>query len=68
MHHKSIESQLVYTKPSPEKIRNALNTAAAAPPDLASIDYESELLSYNWRSDPLKIFAPWKLGLESSFN
>lgn len=62
MHHKSIESQMVYTKPTPEKINASLqaafrfNQGRGAPIDVSALE------TYEWRSDPLKIFAPWNLG------
>ena len=64
MHHRSIESQLAYTKPPPEKVSQALTAAAARfNTDDPRLRIEpSALETYEWKSDPLKIFAPWNLG------
>ncbi|WP_187144421.1 tyrosine-type recombinase/integrase [Microvirga massiliensis] len=62
MHHHSIESQMVYTRPSPEKITRALNAVAGfesgKPPESLTNEFEP----YDWACDPLKLFAPWNLG------
>ncbi|WP_210165042.1 site-specific integrase [Methylosinus sp. PW1] len=60
MHHKSIESQLVYTKPSFERIKNMLDAASNFDSDN---DYvippNNGILDYHWKSDPLNLFAHW---------
>lgn len=63
LHHRSIEAQLAYTKPSPQRIAEQLNAAlessSATGTSVLGLKHNSE---YHWRSDPLKIFAPWALG------
>ncbi|KRA98165.1 hypothetical protein ASD83_14040 [Devosia sp. Root685] len=62
MHHKSIESQLVYTKPSVGKVTEALEKLSRSDgvplPDLATDLQWGQV----WRSDPLNILSSWNLG------
>ncbi len=63
MHHRSIESQLIYTKPSTERVRQMLEAASRFNSDDGFVlPGNNGLLEYNWRSDPLKLFSPWNLG------
>jgi integrase len=63
MHHRSILSQLAYTKPSPQRAIEALEAARRFNAPGHSVGLEPSMLqNYQWRSDPLGIFAPWNLG------
>lgn len=63
MHHKSIESQVGYTKPSADRVRQMLEAASQFDSDTGFVfPDDNGLLGYNWRSDPLRLFAPWHLG------
>lgn len=63
MHHQSIESQLIYTKPSAGRVREMLEAASQFNSDeIFAIPENEGFMDYNWKSDPLKLFAPWMLG------
>lgn len=62
MHHKSIESQLVYTKPSAERVRATLEAASQFTINSDSENQNIELLDQHWQSDPLRILSSWGLG------
>ncbi|WP_282152012.1 site-specific integrase [Ruegeria atlantica] len=66
MHHLSIESQNVYTRPSSSKINDELQRAAAImegrePPPVDS--KTPDLIGFKYDSDPAGIFAPHSLGV-----
>ena len=58
LHHTSILSQQVYTRPTPDKINEALRVAAERfdRGDLATF---AELDGEFWKSDRLKLFSAW---------
>lgn len=68
MHHVSIESQAVYTRPSAEKVNETLQRAAEVMNGTALPPKEQDapdLLNFRYASDPAGIFAPYCLGLEN---
>jgi integrase len=56
LHHRSLASQLTYTRPFPHQIAAALE-AAAIRIDLGLADFNPSALGVKWRSDPLGIFS-----------
>lgn len=63
MHHRSIASQLAYTKPSAQRVSETLEAASRFNTVDPSLQIEANALhTYAWRSDPLNLLAPWNLG------
>lgn len=69
LHHMSITSQLVYTRPTPLKVNNALQQAHSAmasraehDPSNAKLDIERGILTGRYKSDPSGVFTQQNLG------
>lgn len=62
MHHRSLESQLVYTRPTPDRVDQTLRAAAQRFENSNGswISFDDVAVS-NWRSDKLQLFTPWDL-------
>jgi len=69
LHHMSITSQLVYTRPTPLKVNDALQQAHSAMVSKAEqeasntkVDIERDLLTGRYKSDPSGVFTQQNLG------
>lgn len=62
MHHKSIESQLVYTRPSVSKVTDAIERANEKNKSDFTGWTTDPLWDHVWKSDPLNILSSWNLG------
>lgn len=56
MHHKHPASHLIYTRPSPQQLTEALQKAYAKI-EAGVADFDPSSLGIKWRSDPLGIFS-----------
>jgi integrase len=60
LHHLSVASQIVYTRPTPGRLAEIL-AKAAEKIDRAQLDFDASSLGIRWKSDPLGIFATSRL-------